>query len=170
MVPGRGGEERDILGEEPTRGLLEARLIASLATLNADGSVHVVPMWFLRDGEALLIPTNHATRKAKNLERDPRATVMIDDSRGAFEICGVTLVGRVEIVRVPESFELNRRIHLKYLTERGLALEPVRGYLSTDDITLRFLPERMTSFDMRGTEQARLLLESGEYHRLTPVL
>jgi PPOX class probable F420-dependent enzyme len=158
------------LSEELAQDLLADRLIASLATLNGDGSIHVVPMWYLWDGEALLIPTNHATRKAKNLERDPRATVMIDDSRGAFEICGITLVGTVEIVRAPQSFELNRRIHLKYVTERGLALEPVRGYLSTDDIALRFLAERMSSWDMRGTERARALLESGEYHRLPPVL
>jgi PPOX class probable F420-dependent enzyme len=169
-VVGGRGEARDVLGGELERELLEARLIANLATVNSDGSVHLVPMWFLRDGDAILIPTNHGTRKAKNLEREPRATVMIDDSRGAFDIRGITIRGRVEIVRAPESFELNRRIHLKYITDRGLELEPVRSYLSTDDITLRFVPGRVSSWDMRDTERARLLLESGEYHRLAPVL
>jgi PPOX class probable F420-dependent enzyme len=170
LVPAGRRDERDPLSDELAREVLDARLIAKLATLNPNGSIHLVGMWFVWDGEALLIPTSRGTRKAKNLERDPRATVMIDDSRGGFDLRGITLVGRVEIVRAPESLELNRRIHLKYVTERGLELEPVRRYLSTDDITLRFVPERVSSWDLRATDQARALLETGEYHRLAPVL
>ena len=54
--------------------LLEARLIANLATFNADGSVHLVAMWFLWDGEAVLSPTSATTRKARNLRREFMAT------------------------------------------------------------------------------------------------
>lgn len=157
MVPGRRGEERDILSADLPRELLDARLIASLATLNGDGSIHVVAMWFLWDGAAILSPTNHASRKARNLERDPRATVMIDDSRGGFDLRGITFVGRAEFVTGPAALELNRRIHLKYVTEEGLDLEPVRAYLSTDDVTIKFRPERVTSWDLRSTEQGRAL-------------
>ena len=167
MVPGGAGEEPDVLRDELSRELLKARLVANLATLNADGSVHLVGMWFLWDGEAILLPTSGATRKARNLERDPRATVMIDDSRGGFDLRGVTLVCRGEIVPSPEALELNRRIHLKYVTERGLDLEPVRTYLQTDDVTLRLLPEKVSSWDLRSTEQGRALLTTGEFHALT---
>ncbi len=157
MVPGRGGEERDILSADLTRELLGARLIANLATLNGDGSIHVVAMWFLWDGAAILSPTSHASRKARNLVRDPRATVMIDDSRGGFDLRGITLVGRAEFVTGPAALELNRQVHLKYVTEEGLDLEPVRAYLSTDDVTIKFRPERVTSWDLRSTEQGRAL-------------
>jgi PPOX class probable F420-dependent enzyme len=167
VVPGGAGEEPDVLRDELSRELLEARLVANLATLNADGSVHLVGMWFLWDGEAILLPTSGATRKARNLERDPRATVMIDDSRGGFDLRGVTLVCRAEIVPSPEALELNRRIHLKYVTERGLGLDPVRTYLETDDVTLRLLPEKVSSWDLRSTEQGRALLTTGEFHALT---
>ena len=167
MVPGGRGEEQNVLSEQLPRELLDARLIANLATLNPDGSVHLVGMWFLWDGSALLSPTSRATRKARNLERDPRATVMIDDSRGGFDLRGVTLVGRAELVAGDEAFELNRRIHLKYVTERGLALEPVRSYLATDDVTIRFTPERVSSWDLRSTEQGRALAESREFLPLT---
>ncbi len=166
MVPGGRGEDRDVLSEDLPRELLGARLIASLATLNDDGSIHVVAMWFLWDGQAVLIPTNHATRKARNLERDSRATVMIDDSRGGFDLRGLTLVGRGEIVRGQAALELNRRIHLKYVTDDGLALEPVRRYLATDDITIRFRPGRVSSWDLRSTEQGRALSESRLYRPL----
>jgi PPOX class probable F420-dependent enzyme len=148
------------------RELLEARLIANLATLNRDGSVHLVGMWFLWDGEAVLLPASGVTRKARNLERDPRATVMIDDSRGGFDLRGTTLLGRAEVVGGEEALELNRGIHRKYVTERGLGLQPVRAYLSTDDVTIRFRPERVSSWDLRGTDHGRALLATGEYHQL----
>jgi PPOX class probable F420-dependent enzyme len=151
------------------RELLEARLIANLATFNPDGSVHLVAMWFLWDGDALLSPTGHRTRKAKNLRRDPRATVMIDDSKGGFDLRGVTLVCEGEIVAAPASLELNRRIHRKYVTKRGLELDPVKAYLATDDVTLRLRPVRVSSWDLRNTDQGRALLASGEFHPLEPV-
>ena len=159
----------DPLADELARELLEARLIANLATFNSDGSIHLVAMWFLWNGEALLSPTNRRTRKARNLQRDPRATVMIDDSRGGFDLRGVTLVCHADIVHSPRSRELNRSVHRKYVTETGLELEPVGRYLATDDVTLRLRPVRISSWDLRDTEQGRALLESDEFHRLEPV-
>ncbi len=78
----------------------------------------------------------------------------------------MTIVGRVELVEAPQSYELNREIHRKYVTERGLSLEPVRDYLATDDVTIRLVPERASSWDLRETPQGRALIESGEFHAL----
>jgi PPOX class probable F420-dependent enzyme len=166
VVPGSRGEERDVLSEPLARELLGARLIANLATLDADGSVHLVGMWFLWDGAAILLPTSGVTRKARNLERDPRATVMIDDSRGGFDLRGITLKGRAEIVRGEDALAINRRIHLKYLTERGRELAAVDRYLSTDDVTIRFSPDRASSWDLRNTEQGRAVAAAGASHQL----
>ena len=166
MVPGGYGEGGDVLSDELVTELLGARLIAKLATFNRDGSVHLVAMWFVWDGDALFIPTSRTTRKLRNLERDPRATVMVDDSRGGFDLRGVTLVGRVEIVAGDRARELNRRIHLKYITEEGLALEPVRSYLATDDVTIAFRPEHTSSWNLRSTDQGRALSESGLFEPL----
>ena len=166
MVPGSRREVRDVLSEPLARELLAARLIANLATFDRNGSIHLVGMWFVWDGDALLIPTSDTTRKLRNLERDPRATVMIDDSRGGFDLRGVTLVGHAEIVRGERTKELNRRIHLKYVTEEGLALEPVRTYLQTDDVTIVFRPERVSSWDLRSTDQGRALSETGLFRPL----
>ena len=147
MVPGGYGEGGDVLSDELVTELLGARLIAKLATFNRDGSVHLVAMWFVWDGDALFIPTSRTTRKLRNLERDPRATVMVDDSRGGFDLRGVTLVGRVEIVAGDRARELNRRIHLKY-------------------VTIAFRPERTSSWNLRSTDQGRALSESGLFQPL----
>ena len=145
------------MSEELVQELLNARLIASLATLNDGGSIHLVAMWFLWEGNAILIPTSGATRKIRNLERDARATVMIDDSRGGFDLRGITVVGSAEIVRGKAARELNRPIHLKYVTEEGLSQGPVQAYLATDDVTVCVRPERVSSWDLRSTEQCRAL-------------
>jgi PPOX class probable F420-dependent enzyme len=166
VVPGSSGEKRDVLGGELARELLGARLIANLATIDADGGVHLVGMWFLWDGEALLLPTSHTTRKAKNIARDPRATIMIDDSRGGFDLRGITLVGRAELLDGDEALATNRRIHLKYVTERGRDLEAVDRYLATDDVTIRFVPERVSAWNLRDTEQGQALLAEEAFHPL----
>jgi PPOX class probable F420-dependent enzyme len=155
--------------DELARQLLDGRLIAKLATFNADRSIHLVAMWFLWDGEVVLSPTHQGTRKARNLQRDPRATVMIDDSRGGLDLRGVTLVCHADIVHPPRSLELNHGVHRKYVTERGLELVPVDRYLATDDVTLRLRPVRISSWDLRNTAQGRALLESDEFRRLEPV-
>jgi PPOX class probable F420-dependent enzyme len=166
VVPGGRGEGRDLLGEALAQELLGARLIANLATLNAGGSVHLVPMWFLWDGEAVLFPTSRKTRKARNIARDPRATVMMDDSRGGFDLRGLTLAGQAELRDGPEALATNRRIHLKYVTERGRDLEVVDRYLATDDVTIRFVPARASAWNLRDTDQGRTLLETKEFHPL----
>lgn len=131
--------------------LLGARLMANLATHARDGAIHLVPMWFLWDGQAILIPTNHATQKVRNLERDPRASVMVDDSRDGFDLRGVTVMGKVALVRAPESFRLNRTIHLKYLTVAERDSARADAYLSTDDVTIRLKPIRAFAWDLRHT-------------------
>jgi hypothetical protein len=137
------------------RELLGARLIANLGTVNADGTIHLVPLWFLWRAPHLLLPTSLATRKVRNLERDPRATIMIDDSRGGFDLRGLTLYGEVIIDHGPDAVATNREIHLRYLTKEGRALPVVEQYLGTDDVTIRFLPARVSAWDLRDTPQGK---------------
>jgi PPOX class probable F420-dependent enzyme len=154
-VVSRGsGERPDVLNSDLARELLGARLMANLATHSRDGGIHLVPMWFLWDGDAILIPTNHATQKARNLERDPRASVMIDDSREGFDLRGITIIGEVALVHAPDSFHLNRSIHLKYISAAERDSERINTYLSTDDITVRLKPIRAFVWDLRRTTGA----------------
>ncbi len=155
MVSRGRGERPDVLNSELAHELLGARLMANLATHFRDGGIHLVPMWFLWDGKAVLIPTNHATQKTRNLERDPRASVMIDDSREAFNLRGITIVGEVVLVPPPESFRINRSIHLKYLTVAQRDSAKIDSYLATDDITIQVKPIRAFAWDLRETEPSK---------------
>ncbi len=135
--------------------------MAKLGTHARDGGIHLVPMWFLWKGGRLLIPTNHATQKVRNLERDPRATVMIDDSGVGLDLRGITLRCAVKIVRAPRSYPMNRAIHLKYLSSTERDLPHVDAYLSTDDVTIRLRPLTAFTWDLRNTAAGRTLRGEG---------
>jgi PPOX class probable F420-dependent enzyme len=162
-------EAPELLASELAGDMLGERLIAKLATYNADGTIHLVPMWFGWEGGAVLMPTSGRSRKASNLQRDPRAAVMIDDSRGGLDVRGITMAGSVDIISGSEAREANRRIHLKYLTDEGLALPEVSEALASDDVTLCFRPDHGASWDLSGHPASRRLLQTGEFQPLAPV-
>lgn len=81
--------------EEIRQFLLENGRTAKVATVQADGAPHVVPVWFTLDGEQLLFTTWHKTVKAANLERDPRVALAIDDEEPPFAF--VMIEGTVEL-------------------------------------------------------------------------
>jgi PPOX class probable F420-dependent enzyme len=73
--------------------LLQAKNFAQVATLRADGSVHVAPVWVdVQDGRPVL---NTAEGRAwpRNLERDPRVTVTVQNLENPYEY--VTIRGKV---------------------------------------------------------------------------
>jgi PPOX class probable F420-dependent enzyme len=52
---------------------------AKLATSGPDGEPHVMPVWFMLDGEELVFTTWGDSVKGRNLRRNPRAAVIVDD-------------------------------------------------------------------------------------------
>ncbi|WP_433267659.1 PPOX class F420-dependent oxidoreductase [Actinosynnema sp. CS-041913] len=62
-----------------TRALVDGRNYATISTLNPEGSPHSSVMWITRDGDDLLFSTLRDRRKARNLSRDPRASVSVWD-------------------------------------------------------------------------------------------
>jgi PPOX class probable F420-dependent enzyme len=155
------GRRRVSVLSPAAKEVLGLRLIATLATLAEDGSLHAVPMWFRWDGTSVLIPTSARTRKIRNLRRTPRATVTVDQCRGGMEIRGVMLVGTAEITEGADARQLNRSIHLRYVTAEGLALPEVRHYLDTDDVTIQVRPDRVATWDLTESPASRALARAG---------
>src|SRR5918994_3380417 len=87
-----------ILSSAEIDELLSKTLIANLATLDNDGGIHILPMWFLRIGNDICIPTSHHTHKYRNLKARPHASVMIDVSKAGLDLKGVLIRGKVELL------------------------------------------------------------------------
>ncbi|GHE38393.1 PPOX class F420-dependent enzyme [Streptomyces longispororuber] len=55
-----------------------------LSTVRADGSPHIAPIWFLLDGDDLVFNTGKDTVKGRNLARDGRVALCVDDDEPPF--------------------------------------------------------------------------------------
>ncbi|MCX5259595.1 PPOX class F420-dependent oxidoreductase [Streptomyces canus] len=66
-----------------------------LSTVRADGSPHVAPIWFVLDGDDVVFNTGKETVKGRNLARDGRVALCVDDDRPPFAF--VVLQGRARL-------------------------------------------------------------------------
>jgi len=66
-----------------------------LSTVRGDGRPHVAPIWFLLDGDDLVFNTGKETVKGRNLVRDGRVALCVDDDRPPYAF--VVLQGRARI-------------------------------------------------------------------------
>src|SRR6478752_4157511 len=69
-----------------------------VASINADGTPHLVTMWYLRDGDDLLFWTYAKSQKVVNVRRDPRATVLVASGEKYEELKGVSINGSTTVV------------------------------------------------------------------------
>jgi PPOX class probable F420-dependent enzyme len=103
-------KERTMILDERVKGLLDGRSFAVLATLNADGTPQTSVIWIARDGDVLIFTTHDRRQKARNLRRDPRASVTVFAPDDPYQ--SIDVRGTVELVDDPDrrlSIELTRR-------------------------------------------------------------
>jgi PPOX class probable F420-dependent enzyme len=98
------------------RRLVEGRNFAHLATVLPDGSPHSVPIWIGVEGDHVVFFTQPQSRKARNLERDPRVAISLVDLENPYH--GAHLRGRVaRTAEGEEALEIIDRLAVKYTGE-----------------------------------------------------
>lgn len=116
--------------------------IAKLATLHADGSPTVVPVWFEWDGVTATIFTSRSSPKIGRLRHDPRVALSVEEPVGVSE-AWVTIEGTAAI-EAEGGIELARRLAERYYTpERVAAVMP--AWEKVDWVVLRITPRRIRS-------------------------
>ena len=75
----------DILSAK-ARALITRPVLASLATLNPDGSPQITPLWVDLDGDDVVFNTAQGRKKARNLERDSRVAVTVIDPDDQYNV------------------------------------------------------------------------------------
>jgi PPOX class probable F420-dependent enzyme len=98
--------------DDNVRMLVDKANFAHLATIMADGSPQVAPVWIGREGERLLIGTGEGTLKARNTHRDPRIGLSVLDFEDPYT--EVQIRGRVVEHRPDEDFRIMDMISEKY--------------------------------------------------------
>lgn len=95
------------------RDLLSKPAFAALATINADGSPQVSPVWLDAEGSRLLVNSAKGRVKDKNLRRDPRVAISIQDPDNPYRYLG--LQGRVVEITEKGADEHIDRMAKKYM-------------------------------------------------------
>ncbi|MFG2168942.1 PPOX class F420-dependent oxidoreductase [Micromonospora chersina] len=115
-----------------------------LATVRADGSPHVAPIWFVLDGDDLIFNTGRSSVKGRNLIRDPRAALSVDEEHAPYAF--VTVRGTVTISEDPaESLPWSTRIAARYMgAER--AEEYGRRNAVPGELLVRLRAEQVVAF------------------------
>jgi PPOX class probable F420-dependent enzyme len=124
--------------DDRVKGLLDGRPFAVLATLNPDGTPQTSVIWVARDGDVLVFTTHDQRRKARNLVRDPRASVTVFAADDPYRTADVR--GTVELVDDPD-----RRLSVE-LTRRYLGQDPPPDPPGSRRLIGRLTPEHVTGF------------------------
>ncbi len=81
------------------RELIESERVVVVASFGPRGWPHLMPLWYVpRDGE-IWIWTYAKSQKVRNLERDPRATLLIETGHEYSELRGLMIEAEAEIHR-----------------------------------------------------------------------
>jgi PPOX class probable F420-dependent enzyme len=87
------------MSKEEIEAFLEAERVISVSTIGRDGWPHVTALWYvIRDSEPWIY-TYAKSQKVRNLERDDRATLLVESGSEYHELRGVMLKTRAELHR-----------------------------------------------------------------------
>jgi PPOX class probable F420-dependent enzyme len=138
------------MSDEELRAFLAEQMIVSCATMGPRGRPHLVSLWYVPYGIELTGWTYAKSQKAKNLERDPRATLQVEDGVQYHELRGVMLECDVQLERDPEKVaHYGMALFARYAGGADLP-ESTRDMVlaqAPKRVGLRFVPTRVVSWD-----------------------
>ncbi len=103
------------LSDDEQRELLESERVVVVSSIGARGWPHSMPLWYVLRGSEIWIYTYAKSQKVKNLERDPRATLLVETGHEYGELRGVQIEAEAEIHRDLELvYEVGRELTLRY--------------------------------------------------------
>lgn len=134
---------------EIRRFLMHDTFTGKLATIKKNRSSHVVPIWFVVDdghntsrvGD-IIFTTGSTSVKAKNIRRDKRVSICIDDQKPPFSF--VTIFGTAKICpyRRKEVLKWATKIAVRYMGKRSAKAFGERNS-GEDEVLVRIKPKRI---------------------------
>jgi PPOX class probable F420-dependent enzyme len=141
------------LTAEEQAELIGSERIVVVSSHGPRGWPHVMPLWYVpRDGE-IWIWTYAKSQKVKNLERDPRATLLIETGVEYGELRGVQIEAEAELIRdTDEIVEFAKELTIRY----SEGIESVEGDAAAalqaqapKRVAIHFHPKRTATWDHR---------------------
>jgi PPOX class probable F420-dependent enzyme len=129
-------EIREFLSASPHTG--------KLATVGANGQPHVVPIWFVLDGDDVVLTVSSSSTKARNIRGQRRVSLCVDDEELPYAF--VTVFGTATTVQSPpDLLDWTTRIAARYVgPERSV--EFGQRNAGFDDLVVRIRIERVIGY------------------------
>jgi PPOX class probable F420-dependent enzyme len=141
------------MSDQELAAFLEEQRVVQVCTTGPGGRPHLMPLWYVVEEAPVLHAWTYASsQKAKNLERDPRATLGVDDGVRYEELRGVMFECDVELERDPERVaEFGISIFKRYGDGSDLSDDARAMVLKQAEkrVGLRFTPTKTVSWDHR---------------------
>src|SRR5215212_12070578 len=129
--------------------MLRQEPVVWVSTVAADGTPHLVPIWFSWDGESVLIASKPHAKKIANLRTNPRVMLALGEPDDDFDVGLVE--GIAEVVDAPAA-EVLPADHLAKYRDDMAAIGLSRGeYLETYSLVVRVRPTRFLPWHGRTT-------------------
>lgn len=133
------------MSEDELRSFLSDQKVVTIGTVGPNGRPHLMPLWYVPDGVELSGWTYAKSQKVKNLERDPRATLQVEDGVQYHELRGVMMECDVELDRDAEPYGL--ALFERYAGTLDEAVTTMVEQQAPKRVGLRFRPTRIVSWD-----------------------
>jgi PPOX class probable F420-dependent enzyme len=141
------------LSDEEQSELLEGERIVIVSSIGPRGWPHSMPLWYVPRGGDIWIWTFAKSQKAKNLERDPRATLLIETGFEYGELRGVQIEAEAELIRdVDRIVDFAKDLTVRY----SEGIESVEGDAAAalqaqapKRVAIHFHPKRLATWDHR---------------------
>jgi PPOX class probable F420-dependent enzyme len=140
------------LTDDEQRELLESERVVIVSSIGTRGWPHSMPLWYVLREDEIWIYTYAKSQKVRNLERDPRATLLIETGHEYSELRGVQIEAEAEIHRDLELvYEVAKELTLRYAegaSIEGDAAEALKAQ-ARKRVAIRFEPRRVATWDHR---------------------
>jgi len=144
---------RDVIRmtDEEVDAFLHERHTMNIATVNHDGTIHLVAMWYGFVDGTIAFETFAKSQKVQNVRRDDAMTVLVEAGDSYDELRGVELVGRATIVEDDDVLmAVARDVIGRYQPDVGTDdVEAVARMMVQKRVAITFTPDRTVSWDHR---------------------
>jgi PPOX class probable F420-dependent enzyme len=128
---------------EKARAFLQELRFAVLATINQDGTPQLTTMWYLlEDDGTILMNTKVGRLKERNLRRDPRISICIEDGYDFLTINGIVEIIDDSEIAQWDIFRLSRRYHGEAKARRQMEEQ----FSKETRVSLRLQPESIIEY------------------------
>ncbi|HEY1854970.1 MAG TPA: pyridoxamine 5'-phosphate oxidase family protein [Solirubrobacterales bacterium] len=142
-----------VLGEAELGELLERERVAVVTSIGPRGWPHSMPLWYVPRAGEVWVWTYAKSQKVRNLERDPRATVLVEAGHEYGELRGAMIEAEADISRDFDTVlgfaeELTLRYAEGIASVEGDAKAALEAQVPKR-VAIRFRPLRTASWDHR---------------------